>query len=166
MVQSTLPTTSQNRPTSRHNQSLCVARLHPPSASPSNLTPATQTLSPLVPTAGRPSIPPCTIVPHLPRVSGTRMILYPLHTPLSWAALQEHPLPLLPALLTSTGIALPGIWLRAPKLICLGSVLSPHSGLRSFLPRLALRRPSGHLQYNHSMVPAVLPMAPHLSSLL
>ena len=160
-----LPRTFQNRPTSRYILSLCVARLHPPSTSPSSLTPVTQILSLLVPMAGHPSIPPCTIVPLLPRVSGTRTILYPLHTPLSWAALREPPLPLLPALLTSTGIALPEIWLRVPKLICLGPTLSPPSGLRSFPPPLVLRRPSGHLRSNRSM-PMVLPTAPHLSSLL
>jgi len=165
MVRIMLPRISQ-RPASQSNQSLCVAHLHPPSASPSSPTLATLILSLLVPMAGHPSIPPCAIVPRLPRVSRTRMNPCPLHTPLLWVALQELPLPPLQTLLTSTGIVSLEIWLRVLKLICPGSALSPPSGLRFSPPPLVLRQPSGHLQYNPSMVPAVLPMAPHPSSVL
>ena len=146
------------------SQSLCVAHPRPPSTSPSSLTPGTQTLSLPAPTTGRPSTP--FPVPPLPRVSGTRMTPYPLRTHLSWVALQEPLLPLPPAHLRSTGVALLEILRRTPKLTCPGRTLSPLSGPRSFLPPPVPPQPSGHLPSSPSTVPVVLPMLPRLNSVL
>lgn len=155
------PRTSKRCPTTPPpHQSSCVARLHPPSISPSSPTLATQILSLLATSVGHPLI---LTVLRLPRVSGMVMACPP-HTLLSWVALQE--VPLLPALLMSTGTALLETLHRIPNPICPGQTLSLPSGLRSFLPPLVPRRPSGHPPYNPSTVLVLLPMPPRLNLVL
>ena len=156
------PKTSRTRSATQASQFSCVAPLHPPSPSPSNLTLEILTLSHPVPGAGRPLIL-VPLVPPLPRVSMIRTIPSPPRTPRSWEALQELTPPPLPALRTSTRTALLEIWLRAPKLICPGQALFPRSGHHSFPPHLVPRQPSGHLQFNPSTA-VVPPMHPRLRS--